>query len=54
MKHLKQLGEVLSKTEQKSINGGIINCPDGITYGDCDPNPNAPRDPCVICVNLWP
>ncbi|MBA6154947.1 hypothetical protein H3Z83_00215 [Tenacibaculum sp. S7007] len=32
LKSISNLGKVLNKTEQRTINGGIIKCPDGTRY----------------------
>ena len=45
MKHLKQLGEILSKTEQKLINGGSK----GPITGPCPPLP--PEEICCTLTN---
>lgn len=55
MKNLLNLGKVLDKEEQKSINGGSGSheCIGGWQFAICDPDSNAHEDnPCILCVNL--
>lgn len=61
MKNLKNLGSVLSKTEQKSINGGICKCgikiPSQGRYADNDDpimnnNRCCDRPNCPTCKSL--
>jgi hypothetical protein len=50
LKNISNLGSVLNKSEQKSINGGEGNCPSGYCRnlsGGCTHLASAPFDDCI-------